>query len=59
VNERTGYGSVSGRRSGRWARRGLYWLAVIAVSMALVVVVLMLLQPYDGSTVGAVAPGGE
>jgi preprotein translocase subunit SecG len=51
--------SVSQGRGGRWGRRVLYWLAVIVVSIALVIALLMLLQSYDGSTVGAVALGGE
>jgi len=51
--------SVSPGHGGRWGRRVLYWLAVLAVSIALVIALLMLLQSFDGSTVGAVALGGD
>jgi hypothetical protein len=53
--------SETGRqqRGGRRVRRVLYWLAVIAVSIAVVVTVLVLLQSRDGSTVGFIASGRE
>jgi hypothetical protein len=53
--------SETGRqqRRGRRVRRVVYWLAVIAISIAVVVTVLMLLQSQDGSTVGFIASGRE
>jgi len=59
MNLRMGDRSVSPGHGGRWGRRVLYWLAVLAVSIALVIALLMLLQSFDGSTVGAVALGGD
>jgi hypothetical protein len=56
---RIDHGTVSRGRGRRWGWRVLYWLAVMAVSIALVVAVLMLLQSFDGSTIGVVAIGRE
>jgi hypothetical protein len=36
-------------------RRALYWLAVTAVSLALVALLLSVIHSFDGSTVGIVA----
>ena len=44
-----------GRSSeGRWLRRAIYWLAVTAVSFALVGLLLQLMHSFDGATVGIV-----
>jgi hypothetical protein len=52
-----GDSKVSRRRGGHRGHVVLYWLAVTAVSLALVVALLALLQSFDGSTVGALAIG--
>ena len=39
---------------GRWLRRAIYWLAVTAVSLALVGMLLQLMHSFDGATVGIV-----
>ena len=46
------------RSGGTWAFRVLYWLAVIAVSVALVALLLVLLYSRDDATVGALTSGG-
>ena len=45
------------RSAGTWGRRVLYWLAVIVISIALVVALLVLLQSQDDATVGAITIG--
>jgi hypothetical protein len=41
-------------RSGgrRWARRSLYWLAVMAVSIVVVALLLTVIHSLDGATLG-------
>ena len=36
----------------RWGLRVLYWLAVLAVSLALLVVLILLIESRDQSSVG-------
>jgi hypothetical protein len=42
-------------QGGRWIRRALYWLAVTAVSIAVVVLLLQLIHSLDEATVGLAA----
>ena len=46
---------VGRRAPRRWIGRALYWLAVTAVSIALVALLLQLIHSLDGSTVGLAA----
>ena len=48
-------GATDDRRpSGRlWARRAIYWLAVLAVSIVVVALLLQVIHALDGSTLGS------
>ena len=36
-----------------WARRAIYWLAVLAVSIVVVALLLQVIHSLDGSTLGS------
>jgi hypothetical protein len=48
-------GRASRGQAAQWAGRLLYWLAVGAVSIALVIGFVLLVESLDASTLGAVA----
>jgi hypothetical protein len=51
-------GTASSGRAARWAGRLLYWLAVGAVSVALVIGFVLLLESLDDSSLVAIAASG-